>query len=235
MGLAASQGRLLLLTARKSDLELQAQCITQQRLLLATQQETIADEYADATNNQIYQVRLPGTSEYTPLTVYSLNELYYGTDATSDADRETARNTFRKPNGNDPNGAAYGIWDKGKQEWVDPKKLKDDAGDTPDTRMQQNLLYGSWVIRTPDEESSSGWSDVMIGADARYRQSYYTADDNAAKAKYDSAMARVQRLDKQLELKLNQVETQHKAVETEVESVDKVISNNIESSFKYFS
>ncbi len=230
MGLAASQGRLLLLTARKSDLELQAQCITQQRLLLATQQETIAEEYADATNNQLYQVRLPGSSEYTPLTVYSLNELYYGTDATSEADRQKARNTFKTGK-----SAAYRIWDKGKQEYIDPAKLKDDAGDTPDTRMQQNLLSGAWVIRTPDENSSTGFSDVMIGADSSYKQSYYTADDNAAKAKYDSAMARVQRLDKQLELKLNQVETQHKAVETEVESVDKVISNNIESSFKYFS
>ena len=48
-------------------------------------------------------------------------------------------------------------------------------------------------------------------------------------------MQRVQRLDKQLEIKLNQVETQHKAIETETESVDKVISNNIEGSFKYFS
>ncbi len=77
--------------------------------------------------------------------------------------------------------------------------------------------------------------DLMIGADSRFRQTYFTQDDNKAKADYDKAMARVQRLDKQLELKLNQVETQHKAVETEVESVDKIISNNIESSFKYFS
>ncbi len=75
MGLAASQGRLLLLTARKSDLELQAQSITQQRLLLAIQQETIAEEYADKTNNQIFQIRLDGASEYSPLSIASLNSL----------------------------------------------------------------------------------------------------------------------------------------------------------------
>ena len=54
MGLAASQGRLLLLTARKSDLELQAQSITQQRLLLAIQQETTAEEYPDKTKRSLY-------------------------------------------------------------------------------------------------------------------------------------------------------------------------------------
>ncbi len=73
-----------------------------------------------------------------------------------------------------------------------------------------------------NQRSKKTMGDLMIGADSRFRQTYFTTqDDNKAKADYDKAMARVQRLDKQLELKLNQVETQHKAVETEVESVDK--------------
>ena len=42
MGLAASQARLLLLTARKSDLEYRAQQITNAEMILAMQTETVA-------------------------------------------------------------------------------------------------------------------------------------------------------------------------------------------------
>ena len=45
MGLSASQGRMLLLTARKSDLEFRAQQISQRRLILSQQLEEIAMEY----------------------------------------------------------------------------------------------------------------------------------------------------------------------------------------------
>ena len=53
MGLAASQGRYLCLTARMSDLVYEAQQISQQRLNLATETQQIAEKYADATNNKI--------------------------------------------------------------------------------------------------------------------------------------------------------------------------------------
>ena len=52
MGLAASQGRLLLLTARKSDLEFRAQEISQRRLTLATELESVSSEYARRTANR---------------------------------------------------------------------------------------------------------------------------------------------------------------------------------------
>ena len=52
MGLAASQGRLLLLTARKSDLEYRAQEISQRRLTLATELESVSSQYARKTANR---------------------------------------------------------------------------------------------------------------------------------------------------------------------------------------
>ena len=235
MGLAASQGRLLLLTARKSDLELQAQNITQQRLLLAMQQETIAEEYADKTNNQIFQVRLEGASEYSTLNIASLNALMNG-NASTDYKLNSDRSQVTS--------GSYAIYDTRTKKYINPSDIKNDSGNTPYSKLQQNIDSGAWVIRTPEtktEPNGTGtqtvttWGDLMIGADSRFRQTYFTQDDNTAKANYDKAMARVQRLDKQLELKLNQVETQNKAVETEIESVDKIISSNIESSFKYFS
>ena len=52
MGLSASQGRMLLLTARKSDLEYRAQQISQKRLMLSQQLEAISMEYENATSNR---------------------------------------------------------------------------------------------------------------------------------------------------------------------------------------
>ena len=51
MGLAASQGRYLALTARMSDLIYEGQQIAQQRLALARETEQIADRYSDAMSN----------------------------------------------------------------------------------------------------------------------------------------------------------------------------------------
>lgn len=61
MGLAASQGRLLLLTARKSDLEYRAQEISQRRLLLATELETVSAKYARKTANRQMKIVMKET------------------------------------------------------------------------------------------------------------------------------------------------------------------------------
>jgi hypothetical protein len=47
MGLAASQGRLLMLTARKSDLELQVQNLNQQRMVVSMCSAQVGQYYAD--------------------------------------------------------------------------------------------------------------------------------------------------------------------------------------------
>ena len=52
MGLSASQCRLLLLTARRSDLELQAQSISQKRLVIAHRLEEVSSEYEAAVSNR---------------------------------------------------------------------------------------------------------------------------------------------------------------------------------------
>ena len=58
MGLSASQGRLLLLTARQNDLEFRAQQISQKRLILSQQLEEIAMEYENATSNRQMMIQL---------------------------------------------------------------------------------------------------------------------------------------------------------------------------------
>ena len=48
MGLSASQGRMLSLTARLSDLEFRAQSIQNQKIRLADQSEAASKNYLDA-------------------------------------------------------------------------------------------------------------------------------------------------------------------------------------------
>ena len=55
MGLAASQGRYLCLTARNSDLVYEGQQISQQRLALTNETQEVADKYNEAMNNKIMQ------------------------------------------------------------------------------------------------------------------------------------------------------------------------------------
>ena len=63
MGLSASQGRLLLLTARRSDLEFRAQQISQKRLVLSQQLEEISLEYENATSNRQMKINLFNNTE----------------------------------------------------------------------------------------------------------------------------------------------------------------------------
>ena len=72
MGLAASQARLLLLTARKSDLEYRAQIVSQRKLTLAMETEGIAKAYSAAMNNTTLMIKMytdfenPDSKEPTP-------------------------------------------------------------------------------------------------------------------------------------------------------------------------
>ena len=52
MGLASSQARMLLLTARKSDLEYRAQAISQRKINLAMQTEQLANDYSNAIDRK---------------------------------------------------------------------------------------------------------------------------------------------------------------------------------------
>lgn len=59
MGLAASQGRYLCLTARMSDLVYEGQQLSQQKLALATESQEISKKYNEAMNNMTMQVTTP--------------------------------------------------------------------------------------------------------------------------------------------------------------------------------
>ncbi len=347
MGLSASQARLLLLTAKNDDLELQAQLISNERLLLSQEQELIADEYSTATSNMIYECtvdsveakkddgKMGTTKKGASLATIAQSCLTSKTSSsvsTYDADTKVANKdikfTVKQKDGttktievkkgeyifkedydsykaagaelNDADwkdstaektavqanastqmvGFSYGGKTYFAQASLDPNAgtdanaytmqywVLDENGQmssipeddsmitalndsSPYGIVQRSLRNGTGelymeVMDNQDENTNSNIvvngpsgekvqfvrksSDSLSGVSSRY----YTEDDAAAEAKYNGAMNRVNALDKKLENKLNQIETQKKAVETELESAESLIKSNVERTFKYF-
>jgi len=133
MGLAASNGREMMLTARKSDIEFKVQVINQRRTTLAQQASQLARAFANAM---------------------------YQTDETS-------------------------------------------------------VLGGSDML--------PGFTDPTSGT---------VSQSPIASGWYETQMQQVQSLDKELELREKDLQTQNKIVETELEVVRKVIDKSIEKGFK---
>ncbi|MBQ4645909.1 MAG: hypothetical protein IJB79_01025 [Candidatus Gastranaerophilales bacterium] len=104
--------------------------------------------------------------------------------------------------------------------------------------LQDCLRNGKYMLQKciQDENVDEGWrwTDISWDTATNVTDSYYTEDDATAKAKYDRIQSQIQAQDKKLELELDNIETQRSAVTTEIESVEKVINENIESTFNAF-
>ena len=103
--------------------------------------------------------------------------------------------------------------------------------------LQDCIRNGKYMIQVgskDNDEKKFLWKDVSWDAISGISDSYYTEDDDAAKAEYDRLQSQIQNEDKKLELELDNIETQRSAVNTEIESVQKVIDDNVQSSFKIF-
>lgn len=126
---------------------------------------------------------------------------------------------------------------------VDPS-LKNDsiANNSGENYLQECLRNGLYSIQKgtvdANDEDNDGdlveWRDISWDSATSIYDQYYDDDDAAAKAKYDRLQTQIQNQDKKLELELNNIETQRSAVTTEVESVQKVIDDNVDSTFKTF-
>lgn len=116
---------------------------------------------------------------------------------------------------------------------VDGSQLKDTQW-LYDNLNSGNLFLSEWdstagTAGTGDfvEVSwTSGDSTLQVGTD----------DTNTAKAEadYEATTAKIETKDQKFDLELSNIDTEHTAVQTEVDSVKKVIEKNIDRSFKVF-
>ena len=100
--------------------------------------------------------------------------------------------------------------------------------------LQEMLSKGEWLLEQASTSNEDGWDEVVWQGSSAISEIYDTSDDAAAEAKYEAAMKELQRKDKVLELRLEQVETEEKSIESEIDSIKDVIKTNIENSFGTF-
>ena len=212
MGLAASQARLLSLTARQSDNEYEGQIVNNRRLALSSRMQAIAKDYSEGMSNKSLKMIID--------------------DETVDFDAEylTALGFTLV----DASGQAITKNSSGK--------YVDNSGNVISSATIERLLRaGTLNISNGDKVTASdGTVSYSLSFDWRSDESgtfsdvYNTTDDAAVAAKYESDSAQVQAQDKKLELELKNLDTEHKAIETEMDAVKKVIEKNVQSSFKTF-
>ncbi len=290
MGLAASQGRLLALTARNHDLVYEAQQISQQRLFLSEASRVAADKYTKAMNNTVMQANINGESQQLTYDVLTSQDPFSGLcmrlvdsngnvvipgeslevqeTVTDEETQATSKKTIgRFSSASDFINArmknlteeektqlsSYSLADiysyynnnyadkdenitvvhrtKSTSDIVKPGETVLYDANVYDTKyLQQMLLTGEFKIQQAQPDGS--FEDLVWQGSTMISEVFDTSDDAAAEAEYEAAMIDFQKQDKILELRLEQVETQQKAVSTEIDSVKSVIKANVEDSFK---
>ena len=218
MGLAASQARLLLLTARKNDLEYRAQQITNSIMILAQQTEEVAREYSVKISNQT--VIFQGIDKDQTTMKFSASTISSLSDVDGAYDLKIRVDTGEVDENGDP------IY-----EWVSWK----DSGysDLSGPQILEGYNNGTMKIVYTNQDGQE--ETIDLNGNNGFVTTYYTDDDKAAEAEYNTKTASIQVKEKRLQNDLNQVQTQQKACDTEIDSVKKIMDKNVERTFKVFS
>ena len=76
---------------------------------------------------------------------------------------------------------------------------------------------------------------VDIFTNTSYRTTYDDNEMRKAEADYESELAKINQKEKMLDYELNNLQTEHNALKTEMESIKSLIKDNVEKSFNIFS
>lgn len=213
MGLDASNARMQTLVARLSDIHFRGQQINNQRLLIASQEEQLSEAYSESLS----QTKLVITDSSGNQNDFSLANLQtiantvictVSSDGTATAIKEST----------DTNTVIQGLKNGKYQAYTIESGTYDTSGNFQGTLGTQY----NWSGTLPDGSQSQ----IQSVAD--------TDNQEEAEMKYDAQLGQLQPEDKALEMQLKDLDTQAQAVQTEIDSVKKVIDKDIELTFKTF-
>src|SRR5574344_93826 len=324
MGMSASQSRLLSLTARLSDLEFEAQAISNEKIRLSTQSQQASTDYQnaldlkkltventagkqiDATASRLMNYGALGTDgisakqriikdasgkvivsqaiadafknaqstklvstdgtvgeraqSATVLQSYGLTVDDY-VEQSSDDTTTTQQKTYLENSYTGAEGFIQQFGYSSNPDMVENTSVKYDATASSwyteifnqmqscgysivsDTQLNdsdwlyKNIENGSVFIdekTATDADGNKTWQDVTLTSDTQLQEEEDSSKIAKAKAKYDSVLAQIESKDSKFDMNLKNIDTEHNAIQTEVESVKKVIDKNIERSFKIF-
>lgn len=260
MGLAASQARLLIITARKSDLEYRGQVINNRVLRLSYEMEDIADKYSTALSNRKLTIKT-SSGDYEDISYAELSTSGYAV-VNSSGDvmlkqgtvqngnlsglSETALTWIKQRYAADyPNDTTYANLSSHVNDYIDQSTTQ--SGTTSysiDSGLEDGLRSGAYQLVKLQTVTNNSDNTTATTQTVAKQVSYSTetciddelddSDDAAAMAEYELKSSQVQAQEKQMDMDLKDIDTQHKAIESEEESVKKVIEGNIKGSFKTF-
>lgn len=246
MGLSASQARFLQLTARKSNVEYEAQQITFQRLELASQLETISMEFQNKMSNRKLVYAFNNGVERTDVDLTYTNYKNYMNQQLEGVVTSQDQYFLVSSSGKKIIAASeediQTIIDKneGKGFTRNDFLIVDNLDDVDN--FQQSLRDGLYYFAKYQEETGDDGVKIgsfktesidTLGAGA-ISDVYDKSDDDVAQAEYDRKEKEIQKKDKMLEMTLEQLTTERNALQTEIDGVSKVIEDNIEKSFQTF-
>ncbi len=250
MGISSNQARFLALTSRQVDLESRIQQICQRRLRLSSELENVATSY----NNQISNRRLytmntsnGGISEFTRTNIQNSGYFLIGREDKSTDPSAISLDTRFMP------GQGFKCWSI--YNWIpEPTNftvtLEELGLPTTATESEATIAAvkaGFLSIGKLSDEFTQTPVSVWAGAGTvdceildwrtipAFSDELYKGDDVDAENKYDKTVAEINSQDKKLQLEQTSIEVEYKAVSSERESVKKILDNNAQSSFKYFS
>ena len=214
MGLAATQTRFLSLTARKSNIEYQGQQINQQRTVLSNKS---ANLYSEMLTLSVPVP--PSTSEFTTVqyifTEVDANGNITGRYQTVGFDHEKAQE-----------GYEFAVLNTVTNNIEEPRRIQ--AADQKDQYTNRwKSLNGckTTVVEVTDNAAYQDSYNQYL-----YKQYLYEQEMESINAKTEV----IQQQDKALELQLSQLDTEQNELKTEMEALDKVLGDNVESSYKTF-
>ncbi len=223
MGLSASQARYLSLTARKNNVEYQIEQLTQQKLMLANQMDSEASLWSDGMNIQ---------------------HLYYDPDGTGSSSTDLQRLSYQIVTGAYEDGGlgmrvadSYGRivvteLPEPMPEGMTVENYVVEPYATQADYFEQNLKTGNWFIQQQDKNGE--WKDQSLAGSSFIYQGVDKGDFTVANAEYERKMESLERIDKKFDMQIQQLSTEQSALETEMDSIKKVIDKNIEETFKTF-
>ena len=104
--------------------------------------------------------------------------------------------------------------------------------------LQEQLTNGNLTMaefcRNSDGKNNPGFADISLSSKNSMAEVYDTSDDAPATAVYETKMSEINSKDKTFDLELKNVDTEHQAIQTEYDSIQKVIGKNAERTPKNF-
>lgn len=251
MGLAASQVRLLSLTARQHTVEYEAQRIEAQKLALANESDQVYNTYLealDATKVQYKVVSNDGSTNYNDATFANLAAagFLFNVNGKVLNNLDDVKKALKADGVADISAAdSYTLLttlvSEGYVVLMEPQadpeagyeykngkiSYSDDTVQNKEYRLDEKDADGNlYVYKVFDDTSVSTSTKVQEVSDE--------VGLKKAEAQYEADMNKINAKDTRYDNKLSQLETERNAIKTEIESLETVAKDNVERTFKIF-